>query len=448
MKRKLGRAWKSLRGLDDAIVSGFSSILTLRVVEKLTGFVLVMALFRMLDKEQVAEYGYIQTVLAICAIFGIQEFQNTISQSVSRGFPGVYRQAVPVALRWSLAGVMLLAGFAAWYALAGQARLGWGFVIAAVLFPAFHALPHWKGVYLGEKNFSAFALAEAGNAVTKTLLILAVLWAYAWSAGEVDWSVPATWMQAVASPQAILPVIFIFLAVPSLQNLWQSLRCHRRIGAQAPTEAGAIAYGLRANWYSAIGIVSANLDRLLIFTLLSPPLLAIFMAAEKFADLLQNIVQDFGAVLAPKFAVIERYSHSLDNKLKLISLIMGVVIVLFAIFALPGLLVLIFGEAYRESVIYAQLLMGAVVFNNMATLRFRFIRSRLDAASFRNVLVFSSVSKIVASASLIPLFGLNGAIASVLLHRIFLSGIVGYTIRTRYLQADASEAGTSHVAAS
>jgi O-antigen/teichoic acid export membrane protein len=433
VKYKLGRVCKLLRELDSTVIRGISTIFTLRLVEKVTGFVLTVALFRILEKEQIAEYGFIQTVIAICAIFSIQEFQNTISQSVTRGFPGVYRQAVSVALRYSFIGMIILAGFAGWYIWSEHERLGFGFMIAALLYPSFYALSHWKGVYLGEKNFLAFAIAEAGNAVIKTLLILTVLWFYTSSEVELNWLIPVTFNEDIVHPQIILAVIFIFLVVPSIQNLWQSYRCHHRIGIHAPTEEGAISYGLQANLYSAIGVVSSNLDRFLIFTLLSPPLLAVFMAAEKFADLFQNLVQDIGAVLAPKFAVTKRYTHSLDRKLKIISFVMAIFIGLFATLALPSLLVIIFGEEYQESVIYAQVLLVAVVFNNIATLRFRFIRSRLDATSFRNILLFSSISKICLSVSLITIFGLNGAIASVLLHRILLSIIVGRIIHSRYL---------------
>lgn len=412
MKARVKEAWAVLLRMDRSIARGFSSILALRVVEKLTGFVVTIFLFRMLEKEQVAEYGFIQTVVAICSVFGIQEFQNTISQSVARGHPGTYRQAVPLAFKWSLAGAAIVAGFGAWYFWFGKIQLGFGLLIAAALFPAFQALSQWKGVYLGEKNFTRFTVAEASNAIVKAVLIVAVLFAF---------------------PGSMLAPVLVFFAVPAAQNLRQTLMCHRRIPAHAAVEEGAIVYGLRANRYSAIGTVADNLDRILIFTLLSPPLLAIFMAAEKFAELLQSVAQDLGAVLAPKFSTIERYTRRLDDTLKLVSLAMGIFIILFAIFALPSFFVLVFGPGYRESVLYAQLLVGAVAVRNIATLRFRFIRSRLDATSYRNVLIIGSVGKIAASATLIPLFGLGGAVASVFFHRLVLATVIGHTIRTKYL---------------
>lgn len=387
-------------------------MLMLRGVEKFFGFFVSVFLFRLLEKEQVAEYGFIQTVVAVCAVFGIQEFQNTISQSIARGHLGTFRQTVPLALKWSLVGAAIVIGFGAWYFWSGKTQLGLSFLIAAVLFPASQALSQWKGVYLGEKNFSRFTMAEASNAIVRSSLIIAALYAL---------------------PGSILAPVLVFFAVPAAQNIWQTLMCYRRIPEQAIVEKGAIAYGLKSNRYSALSTAATQIDRILIFSLLSPTMLAIFMAAEKFAELLQSVVQDLGAVLAPKFSTIERYTRRLDDTLKLVSLAMGICIILFAIFALPGLVVILFGPGYRESVVYAQLLVGAVALRNIATLRFRFIRSRLDATSYRNVMIIGSLGKIAASASLIPLFGLSGAVASVIFHRLALAAVTGHIIRTKYL---------------
>lgn len=419
MKARVAAAWVSVRQMDRSIARGFSSLLVLRAVEKLAGFAVVALLFRLLDKEQLAQYGFIQTAVAMCAVFGIPEFQNTVSQSIARGHRGTYRAAMPLALRWSLLGTLILAGLGLWYLVTGQTQLGWGFLITAPLFPALHALNTWKGVLLGEARFSVFSAAEAGNAIARTVLIIAALLLF---------------------PGNLLAPLVAFFVVPTLQNLWQTMLSYRRIPLDAPQEPGAISYGLRSNFYSAVGIVVANMDRVLIFTLLSAPLLAVYMAAEKFADLLQSTVQDMAAVLATKFSTIDRYSHRLDDAFMLASWAIGAFLLLFAWLAVPPLTVLIFGESYRQSIIYAQFLVATVAVGNIATLRFRFIRSKLDAAGYRNVLLTGSLGKLAVSLALIPPFGLAGAVASVFCHRLILALITSHVIKTRYLTKAAATA--------
>jgi O-antigen/teichoic acid export membrane protein len=97
-------------------------------------------------------------------------------------------------------------------------------------------------------------------------------------------------------------------------------------------------------------------------------------------------------------------------------------------------MILVFGHSYQESIIYAQILMCAVAVRNIATLRFRFIRSQLDTVSYKSVLIYSSAGRIVASLILVPIFGLMGAVASVFAHRFVLSAIIAHSIKTRYLR--------------
>ncbi len=408
--------------MDGSVARGFSSILALRLVEKVSGLVVTMLLFRMLSKEQLAQYGFLQTVVAMCAIFGIQEFTNTVSQSVARGHDGTFRASVPLSLRWSLAGSLILLALGGWYTLDGQRMLAIGFFMVAPIFPVLHALHQWKGLFLGEGNFAAFSKAEASNALIRTVLLLCALQLF---------------------PGQLLAPVLVFFLVPAVQNLWQTRRAFARVPASAPVEGGAIAYGMRSNVYSAVGVSVSNLDRVLIFTLLSPPLLATYMAAEKFADLMQGMVQDLGAVMATKFSKIERYSHRLDDALQLAALVIATFVLLFAWLAVPPLTRLIFGAGYLDSIVYAQLLVASVAVGNIATLRFRFIRSKLDGSSYRNVLLLGSMAKLTASALLIPLFGLAGAVASVFVHRLAMALITSYIIRTRYLLTLGKPAGSS-----
>ena len=85
MIHRLKNLYKFLLHQDKSLYRAFASITSLRVVEKLSGLAISVMLFRYMTKEDVATYGFIQTIVAMCAIFGLQELQNTISQSVSRG---------------------------------------------------------------------------------------------------------------------------------------------------------------------------------------------------------------------------------------------------------------------------------------------------------------------------------------------------------------------------
>lgn len=412
MIRKLKKLYDFLITRDRNLYSAFVSISTLRAVEKISGLVISIFIFRFLTKEEVAGYGYIQTIVAMCAIFGIQEFQSTILQSISRGFYGTFIKSIPVSLLCSLVGSFLLSAFSYWYFKVENSQMAIGFLIASLAFPFYQGLRQWRGLYLGEKKFGDFARAEASNAIIKGLLIFISLYFF---------------------PHEIVFPILILLLVPSIQNIFRTISTLKKIDKTSPSEDGSLNYGFKANLYSSVNIIANQIDKVVLFAFLPPASLALYMAAEKFSDLLQGVVQDIAAILGPKFATIEQYSSDLDKKLKYLALAMGVGILLFAFCILPYVLPLVFGGAYTDSILLAQVLICGGAVRNIATLRFRFIRSKIDKKSFRQVTVNSAIVHIIAALILIPLFGLYGAVAAVFLHRIVLSSIVDHIIKTRYL---------------
>ena len=107
-----------------------------------------------------------------CAPSSVFRSSRTRLASRSRGYPGTYRRSVPLALRWSTLGALALLAVAVVYLLTGQRQLGFGFLLAALIFPRMHAISQWKGVYLGEGKFNRFSVAESSNALVKTVLIM------------------------------------------------------------------------------------------------------------------------------------------------------------------------------------------------------------------------------------------------------------------------------------
>ncbi len=397
---------------DRSFYSALLSISSLRVVEKLSGFLISVFIFRLLTKEEVASYGFIQTIVALCAVFGIQEFQSTINQSVARGFYGTFLKSVPVAFLMSFIGSFIISMFSFYYFLANNDQMAWGFLVAAFIFPFSFGLAQWKSLLLGEKRFADFSKAEAANAIVKAFLIVSLILIF---------------------PHEIIWPIVAYLAVPATQNIYRILSLIRRIDKKSLYEEGSMAYGFKASLYSAASIVAGQIDKIILFAFLPPASLAIYMAAEKFSDSLQGIVQDISAILAPKFAIIKNYSSELDKRLKILASLIGIGILFFAFAILPYLLPFILGNSYNDSVILSQILICGGAVRNIASLRFRFIRSKIDEKSFRQITVYSAIAHILASIILVPIFGLYGAVASVFIQRMVLSLIVGHITKTRYL---------------
>jgi O-antigen/teichoic acid export membrane protein len=274
-----------------------------------------------------------------------------------------------------------------------------------------HGLTLWRGLRIGEKNFSGFAKIEMTGMLLSQLSIIAITQLYG---GQY------------------IGVLIAFMGFPALINLAMLWRIRKLLTDTGPAEDRIISHGAQSSLYVSLSTISIYFDKLLLFFFLPPSSLALFVAADRFADLLRTGVQDVATALAPKFAESDNYSARLHKFFKIFYVIFGIILMIFAFTLLPWIIVLIYGEAYKGAIPYAQALVFSVALGNLASMQFRYIRSKLDTNNFRNIMVGTSLFRIVLSVALIPTLGLQGAVLSAILYRIILSGSINYVIQKDY----------------
>jgi O-antigen/teichoic acid export membrane protein len=99
---------------------------------------------------------------------------------------------------------------------------------------------------------------------------------------------------------------------------------------------------------------------------------------------------------------------------------------------LPTAVTLLFGDNYAEAIPYAQALACAVAMGSLANLRFRYIRSKIDARGFRDITLVSSIVRLFAFLVLVPPFGLLGAVVATFVYRLALMVVTQVVIKRHY----------------
>ena len=150
--------------ISDTIFRNTLFVFALRFLQKTLGIAATYFVVRALSQEEFGEYHFILSIVGILTIFSLRGLNNSIMQSVARGFIGTYRAAVPLAFYSSLVGSLILAGIGGWYFLDGQQEMAFGCFIAASLFPFARGLTQWKAVKSGEEYFPAIFKLE-GTAI-------------------------------------------------------------------------------------------------------------------------------------------------------------------------------------------------------------------------------------------------------------------------------------------
>ena len=250
-------------------------ISALRIVQLIAGIGSTYVMAHLLSKNLFGEYHFILNCIGLATLFAMRGLNESVMQSVARGFSGTFRRAIPVAFLWSLLGSVILASMGLWYLLEHQNFLASGFLISAAIFPFTHGLTQWKAVRTGKEDFLGLLRTDGLASIIMNALMIGAM---------------------LLIPDSYVAPLAMLLLIPALQNIILTLKSLRAIGPDLPAEEGSIAYGIKTNFYSAFNIAARHIDKLLLFFFLSPVALATFVAADRIVDLLRNFVSDLAAV--------------------------------------------------------------------------------------------------------------------------------------------------------
>lgn len=396
-------------------ITGIALLTSQRVFQKSFGLVSTYFLVRALTQDEFGMYSFVIGVASTMTIFGFGGLKNAIMQSVARGHRGTYRKAVPLAFSGCMIGSFLILGLAYWFFKGHDFALASALIIAALCLPFYEGLSQWRNIKIGEERFAAFFKQET-------------LWQFTMHATMVA--------VALLYPHNIALPVLVFLGVPAILNTIFTVKDLRSIKPEETDEPQSISYGLRTSFYAAFNTIAVNADKLFLFAFMSPTATAVFVAAERIPEVLRNIVQDAIAAYAPRFAREQAYTKELDKALRVVALVIGLSVFVFAFTLLPFVLTFIFGEIYAESIPYAQALCLSVAIGNASNIRFRYIRSKLDTVNFAKITILTSLLRLLMSAILIPFYGIAGAVASAFAYRVIMTLTVDWVIKTKYLKAE------------
>ena len=217
--------------------------------------------------------------------------------------------------------------------------------------------------------------------------------------------------------------LIIYLATPSLVNIVFTILIFLYTFNSRVVEQGSIKYGLITSFFGTFNEAANQIDKLLLGTFVGASELAVLATADKFTEGLKSMSRAFIAAFSRSFSRAQKLTSVDKLKLKKISLTFSVFVVIVAFIGLPLVYKFFLKSEYQSSLYVAILLMLSLVFSFPASVKFKFIQSHLDIASYRNVTLKMSACRISLSLVLIPLVGLHGAVLSTLIYRIYLNRV-------------------------
>lgn len=391
----------------DLLFAGIKWQTILTLVRQLASLVAIVIVIRVFDREQYGSYQFVFVVLSFFGISALSGMKTLVNQSVARGHDAVYKPSSLMSFIGSCLGAACLALYAVYLAFHDERSMASVFLIASLLFPFAHGLTMWQPFLLAKHEYRRLALTQSYAVIGSQILIVACVLIY---------------------PNTIIPASLAALCVTAFQNIYMHRKCAALVENLESTESESLSYGFKVSFYDLFNVIGNLSERIVIFYFMSPFALAGFAVANRLPEITKDYIQSMRAVLIPQLAKQKTLTKSLNHNINILSIILFLLIALVTVFIVPYVFNILFTEKYDDMITYCQILFLSVGLSTYSILKLGFILSQLDHHSIRNIQLGSNVIRVISAVTLIPIYGISGAVASIVLYRLASIFIVHYQI--------------------
>lgn len=360
-----------------------------------SGFLLTLGFANLLPKESYGIYKYVLSVAAILSTFSLTGLAGSITRSVANGFDGTLRQGFKENLKWGW--IIYVGGFVGglYYFLNGNNTLAISILLVGALSPLNSSASLYAPFLEGKKDFRRQTIYSAIRSIVPVVALLTTIF-------------------LTDSP---LAVIAVYLLVNSLTTTYLYNRTLKVFKPKDSTDDASVSYGKHLSLMNIIGLISTQLDKILIFQFLGAAPLAVYSFAVAPVDQLQ-VSKKFLRILAmPKLSVnsIESLKKTIPHKAWII--FAGSVAITIIYILIAPLFYKILLPQYLDSALYSRIYALILLF-----MPFILYTESLVAQKKTKELYITKtaapITRIILYITLLPLYGITGLIIGSLIAKL------------------------------
>lgn len=310
----------------------------------LLGIGLSLGFAHLAPKEVYGQYQFVLSLLALFSVFTLPGLNMAALKAISEKKPAALIEAVERSFRSSLYAVPIILLYGAYIYATNNRLLGGAIMGASVLFPFFYAPNTWYTYYEGQLRFRPVAIRTIIATVGATTAVLAGLYLEL----NVAW------------------IIILFLAVSSLFSIYFYLQVKQAIQRDKTAIPSTLdlAYSHRVTAQKFAYTLSESLPPLAVAFFLGNTALASFQVANVFLSGVSGLIGALAAISLPlQFSQVKSSRHDLFSR----NLATGAMASLGYWIVVQLIFLRMYGSAYEQSYILAQLLAGLPLLISMRT---------------------------------------------------------------------------------
>jgi O-antigen/teichoic acid export membrane protein len=375
-----------------------------RVFSFLASFLILMAFARFATKEIYGAYQYIISMSAMIGLISLPGLDTALTRAIAKRKEKTYFLCEKERLKFGSFAFLIFLIISLWYFLHKNFILGFSFLIVGIFYP-FLATFSLYGVYwYAKKKFDIqnkyFVIHNLLAAITLILFII--------------------------FKPGIISVVFGYFFAFTFATFLFWLLTRRKINKETEEEKEAISYGRHLTIMAIPGAISGQIDNVILWQFIGPAQVAIYAYALRLVERISELIP-FSALAFPKMAEknlkadgVKRSIFDKFLKLFWFSIPFTILYILFC-----PIFFKIFFPAYKESIIYSQILALTLIFSPFSFLSTAFLAEAQKRELY--ILNFApQILKIILFFILIPLFGIWGGVYSILISQIFFSALTLY----------------------
>ena len=355
---------------------------------------------RVVSTSVFGEYQFFLAILGTFALFSMPGMDAALVQSVARKHDCSLIKAINTRFKWAILGSLLMLGISFYLKFIHTVNTpAWiYYLLAAIFFPFVYTFLSSFSYLLGKQKFPLYSKYFSCYYITINIFLISSILIF----------------------REIVPVITTYLLITSITGLLFYLKIKNKFSKEikeSPKDKEVFKFGFNLSLIEVIPLLASHADKIILGYFLGFETLAIYYIALSFPSNIRLVIKPLTRLILPKHASRTDTDYVFNFLKKKIPymLVASLLIIISGILLIPYVIKLFFPPEYNASIQFAQILFLAFVFSIPSHIFNQFLVSQKMTNSILKVQLINNISKIAALAILIPLFGIYGAIASIII---------------------------------
>jgi len=405
LARLLAWAEKKL-GIDmKYTLSGGFFLTLIQVTSAIVGLGLTIAFANLLPVATYGTYRYVLAAYSLLAIAALPGIDTAVLQAISQGKEGAWKAGVRAKLKWGLLGTAASLGFAAYEYAQDSHVLGLIFIVVAIAIPFMESFSLYSAFLNGKKLFAPWAVTEILTQIFSSVVLVATMF---------------------FTKNIVLLMVGYFLPYV-IARIIITIYLTRVYKPNDLLDSHMFSYGRSMTIFQIMSRIISSADQIVLYHFLGPAQVAIFSLATAVPNRVQSVFRISGTLAFPKFA--QRTPKEIAQTLpkKMLLFVLGILVICGVYIVLAPFMFKYIFPKYLPSLVYSQV----AIFYTLSAITYPFSSYLSAHKKVRDnyiVALGAFIPKILCLAILVPLIGVWGAIAGLLVTSFMTITLSAYVI--------------------